>query len=111
MELQGWELLTVHLFGTGKNCGGQVDILVTFPTERLKYCLFPLVLISDTVMDRQRCWWTGRFFYTFPKERQTFSVVSIPELWQCRKQIIISLGVWSDLYQDGLAQIIPSKDL
>ncbi len=43
--------LPVH---KGKNSGGQVNIFGTIPKERLKYCLFPLVLISGTVMDRQK---------------------------------------------------------
>ncbi len=51
---QGWKLLTVRLSETGKNSGGQVKILGTFPKERLKFCLFSLVAISDTVMDRQK---------------------------------------------------------
>ena len=37
---QGWKLLTVRLSGTGKNCGGQVNIFGTFPKERLRFCLF-----------------------------------------------------------------------
>ncbi len=39
---------------TGKNSGGQVNILGTFPKERLNFCLFSLALISGTVGDRQK---------------------------------------------------------
>ena len=52
--LQGWKLLTLRLSGTGKNSGGQVNILGTFPKERLKCCLFLLVVMSGTVGDRQK---------------------------------------------------------
>ncbi len=31
--IQGWKLLTVRLSGTGKNSGGQVNILGTFLKE------------------------------------------------------------------------------
>ncbi len=37
LTFQGWKLLTVCLSGTGKNSGGQVNILGTFPKERLKF--------------------------------------------------------------------------
>ena len=42
-QLPGWKLLTVCLSRTGKNSGGQVNVLGTIPEERLKYSLFPLV--------------------------------------------------------------------
>ncbi len=35
--MQGWKLQAVRLSGTGKNIGGQVKLLDTFPKERLKY--------------------------------------------------------------------------
>ena len=62
---QGWKLLTVHLSGTGKNYGGQVNIFGTLPKEMLTFCLFTLIHISGTVGDRQKQWWTGRSFPYF----------------------------------------------
>ena len=56
ISLRGWKLQTVCLSGTGKNKGGQVKILDTFPKERLKFwksfsiCLFRQAKI---VLDRE----------------------------------------------------------
>ncbi len=53
---QGWKLLIVCQSGTGtgKNCGGHVNNFITFPKERLKFCAFLLVYMSDIVMDRKK---------------------------------------------------------
>ena len=51
---QGFKLLTVRLSGIGKKSGGQVNVLGTFPKERLEFYLLSLVVISGTFEDRQQ---------------------------------------------------------
>ncbi len=69
---QGLKLLTVCLSGTGKNCDGQVNIFGSFPKEGLNICLFTLIHISGTVVDRQKQWWTGRSFWYFSGRKAKF---------------------------------------
>ncbi len=77
---QGWKLLTVHLSGTDKNYGGQVNILGTFPKKRLKFCLFPLVVNLTQLRTGKNNDNFSKIMITFPHERQKFSVISIPVL-------------------------------
>ncbi len=64
--------------GTDKNSGGQVNILGTFPKERVKFCLFSLVLILAQLGTGKNNGGQVDFFDTFPRERLNFSVISIP---------------------------------
>ena len=75
MANQGWKLQAVRLSGTGKNRAGQVEILGTFPKERLKLWILLSVYLSRTGKNSAR---QVDFFDTFPKERLNSFVISTP---------------------------------
>ncbi len=74
---------------TGKNSGGQVNILGTFSKEMLEFSPFPLLYICGTVGEKQK-FVTGRqtdLFDTFPEKRQNFPVISTPDFKQEIKRL------------------------
>ncbi len=68
---------------TGKNSGGQENILGAFPKERIKFCLFSLHLYLEQLETGKNNGGQVDFFATFPRESQNFSKISIPVIiWE-----------------------------